>query len=141
MTDRTATCLCGKCHIKLDKITQTALCHCMTCRKRTGSAFAIIATIPNEAFHLERGTPQSESTHTGSGNIHFCADCRCTLWAEFNIMPTAKFVRAGLVDGEDMFDLAEMKPSFEVFTKRRPHWWCAVEGAAQMEEGFKLPKT
>ncbi|KAI7288078.1 hypothetical protein KC345_g51 [Hortaea werneckii] len=38
-------------------------------------------------------------------------------------MPTAKFVRAGLIDGEDMFDLPEMKPSFEVFTKRRPHWW------------------
>lgn len=144
MSARTATCLCGACHVKIDKIVSTALCHCTTCRKRSGSAFAMISSIPDDAFHLEHRTPQSrEKTNPDNGNhttIRYCADCGCTLWAEFSMAPGSKFLRAGVLDGEDAFELPETKPVLEIFTKRRPHWLCAVEGATQMEAAWTMPK-
>ncbi|KAK3670737.1 hypothetical protein LTR78_009429 [Recurvomyces mirabilis] len=139
----TATCKCGAIHIKIDKIVDAGMCHCLNCRKTTSSAFSINAVVPATAFHLEKGTPksfQSPGDPATTATLNFCGDCGSALWVASPKIPELRILKAGILDGDDALDLEVMKPSMEAFTKRRAPWLCAVNGAAQLEEGPNMKK-
>ncbi|HXI87887.1 MAG TPA: GFA family protein, partial [Parvularculaceae bacterium] len=53
-------------------------CHCTNCQKISGSAFAVNATVREDAFAIDKGAPKTAEWTADSGNRRFglfCAAC------------------------------------------------------------------
>lgn len=129
-----------------------ALCHCLDCRKITGSTYSTNLVVPNTTFTLTKGSPK-EYHHkaTDSGNtitLSFCGTCGTTLWSRSSTYGETTVLKAGVLDhestpkanegeakGEGLVWDRETRPLLELYVKRRPAWVAAVEGAVQDEDG------
>lgn len=122
MIIRSGSCLCGKVHykVKSDPI-RIGLCHCMDCRKESGSAFATFGIWPAHAFEASGDVRYYE----GRG---FCVDCGSRVFSE----PAEDEVeiRVGTLDMAP----TDIQPTYELWVKRREDWLAPLEGAEQFEE-------
>ena len=104
-----------------------SVCHCLDCKKRSGSAFAVQARWPADQVAIE-GRSNSWMKVADSGNritYHFCPDCGSDVHYEIE----GKFdglIAIPLGAFEDPYFL---KPAFSVWEKRR-HDWVAILGDA-----------
>ncbi|KAK3646352.1 hypothetical protein LTR56_003112 [Elasticomyces elasticus] len=132
----TATCLCGACHIVIDSILGTGICHCITCRKSTSSTFSLNAVTTKDAFHLISGSPKSYGIVGDNGipsKIFFCGECSSLMWTEYSPRPDLRIVKAGTIDGDDALADEKLQPLVEQYTKRRAPWLCGAVNAKQYE--------
>ena len=78
MTSRTASCRCGQLRaITTGEPVRVSVCHCLDCKKRSGSAFAAQARWPKEQVTVE-GNSKTFVNIADSGNrrtFHFCPEC------------------------------------------------------------------
>lgn len=78
MTTHTASCRCGQLRATVTGApVRVSVCHCLNCKKRSGSAFAVQARWPAEQVTIE-GRSSSFEKVADSGNkatFHFCPDC------------------------------------------------------------------
>ncbi|TRM63514.1 Mss4-like protein [Schizophyllum amplum] len=112
-----------------------AICHCLDCRKISGTTYSTNVLIPADALTLTAGTPKTYSCVGGSGKPitnFLCGDCGSTMWREIAAYPGMKVVKAGTLDAVDALDLA--KPETELFVTRRTKWVQEVQGVAQKEQ-------
>jgi hypothetical protein len=112
------------------------LCHCLTCRKVTGSTYSVCLLVPEDKFKFTSGTPkQTATTHeNGMGiKLSFCGDCGSPLCkvAEAEAFRGLNIVFGGTLDDQDALEKA--KPGGELWIKYRPTWLSEVEGAGQMQ--------
>jgi hypothetical protein len=105
-----------------------SLCHCLDCKKRSGSAFAVQARWPAEQVTVEGRS--KEHVHTAdSGNritFHFCPECGSDVHYEIS----GKFdglVAIPLGAFEDPYFAA---PAFSVWEKRK-HDWVEISGEVE----------
>lgn len=132
----TATCLCDACHIVIGSILGTGVCHCLTCRKTTGSTFSLNAVTNEDALHLISGTPKSHRIVGDNGipsTLFFCGDCSSALWTEYSPKPELRIVKAGTLDGDTALEQEQLQPIVEQYTRRRVPWLCGAKGAKQFE--------
>nr|WP_298101586.1 GFA family protein [uncultured Shinella sp.] len=121
MTVLSGKCLCGRVEVSVrGEPLRIGICHCMDCRKESGSAFTYYGVWPAQRFECS-GEP---SEFRGQ---RFCPHCGSRLFA---------------LDGEE----AEIKlgilsmaptglvPSYELWVKRREPWLHPVKGAKQFHE-------
>ena len=97
--------------------------------------FSISIIAPDASFEVTRGTPQITGNAKGSTSDHklyICGSCASALYAENPALPGSKIVRMGCLDDAEVIEQA--KPVAEFWTKRRPSWLPAVEGAIQNVE-------
>ena len=121
MTERTASCRCGqlKAIVTGDPV-RVSVCHCLDCKKRSGSAFAVQARWPAERVRTE-GQSKSWVNIADSGNrltFHFCPDCGSDVYYLIN----GKFddlvaIPLGAFDDPFFF-----KPNYSVYENRKPDW-------------------
>jgi hypothetical protein len=123
----TATCLCGECHLEIDTIIGTTLCHCTTCRKMSSSSFTINTAIPAAALRVVRGEPKIY-TLTGA-----------SLFLPYGPNPELRILKAGVLDGDDALEADAIKLKAEQHTRRRCGWLQPAEGIRQIE-GQMQPK-
>ncbi|KAJ4401440.1 hypothetical protein N0V82_010869, partial [Gnomoniopsis sp. IMI 355080] len=135
-----------------------ALCHCLDCRKITGSTHSTNLVVPTATFSLTKGTPKEyRHSDNDSGNpviLSFCGDCGSTVWSRTSTYGDTTVIKAGTLDegGESDDDEeggdghqqqqkqqklldVEARPLIELFVRTRPGWVTAVEGAVQVEDG------
>ena len=78
MTSRTASCRCGQLKAAAaGEPVRISVCHCLDCKKRSGSAFAVQARWPAEQVRIE-GQSKTHANVADSGNritFHFCPEC------------------------------------------------------------------
>ena len=118
---RSASCRCGQLRATVtgDPV-RVSVCHCLDCKKRTGSAFSAQARWPGEQVKVE-GDSKMWMHLADSGNRithHFCADCGSTVHYSIE----GKFdglVAIPLGAFDDPFFEA---PSFSVWEVRRHDW-------------------
>ena len=83
MTERTASCRCGQLRATTTgEPVRMSVCHCLNCKKRSGSAFATQARWPSEQVAIE-GQSKSFKKVSDSGNwatFHFCPECGSDLY-------------------------------------------------------------
>jgi hypothetical protein len=121
VTACTASCRCGqlKATVSGDPV-RVSVCHCLNCKKRSGSAFAVQARWPADQVTIE-GRSGSFLKVADSGNsatFHFCPECGSDVYYENN----GKFdglVAIPLGAFDDPFFL---KPSFSVWEERKNDW-------------------
>ena len=121
MTSRTASCRCGQLRAAATgEPGRVSVCHCLNCKKRSGSAFAVQARWPAEQVTVE-GCSKSFEKAGDSGNpatFHFCPECGSDVYYEIN----------GKFDGMIAIPLGAFddpwfaSPRFSVWEERKHDW-------------------
>lgn len=101
-------CLCGDIHVvATGRPYRTGLCHCLDCRKHSGSVFGAYAIFPEAAVSITGGT------HEYAGR-HFCPRCGSSV---FSRSGDEIELHLGAFDAPD-----QLMPSYELWTIRREAW-------------------
>ena len=121
MTERTASCRCGqlKAIVTGDPV-RVSVCHCLDCKKRSGSAFAVQARWPAERVRTE-GQSKSWVNIADSGNrltFHFCPDCGSDVHYEIE----GKFDGLVAIPLGAFEDPYFTSPKFSVWEHRKCDW-------------------
>ena len=121
MDSRTASCRCGQLTATVvGEPVRVSVCHCLNCKKRSGSAFAVQARWPESQVTI---TGQSKTfvmvADSGNrGTYHFCPECGSDVFYE----------NAGKFDGLVAIPLGAFddpyfaSPKFSVWEKRKCDW-------------------
>jgi hypothetical protein len=111
----------------------TGVCHCRTCQKGNGSAFAIVLGVPAPAVTVTGETGTFEGRGDSGQPIYrrFCPKCGSQLIAEAAIMPGMLMITAGTLD-----DPSWVKPAMEIYCDSKQPW---VELAGGMASFAKMP--
>lgn len=114
------SCLCNSIKFEFEsKFNSYGFCHCRSCRKASGSAFA--ANIPVEAarFRLISGDSMLQKYESSPNKYRcFCSNCGSPIYAHVSKNPEVLRVRLGSLDTEFTED-----PKCHYFTKERAHWF------------------
>lgn len=103
-----------------------AICHCLDCRKISGSHYSDNALLTSSQFTVLSGTPKTftiaPKAEGPKANItsHFCGDCGSTLWRSGEAFEGYMSVRLGTLDDETW--IAKGRPDGEYFGERRVAW-------------------
>jgi hypothetical protein len=131
LTTRTASCRCGQLRaIVTGDPVRVSVCHCLNCKKRSGSAFAVQARWPKAQVTIE-GQSKTFEIVADSGNrgtFHFCPECGSEVHYEIVGKFDDKFndlVAIPLGAFDDPFFAV---PSYSVWEERK-HDWVEVVGA------------
>ena len=121
MTTRTASCRCGQLKATATgEPVRVSVCHCLNCKKRSGSAFAVQARWPAEQVMIE-GQSQAHVMVADSGKsatFHFCPDCGSDVYYE----------NSGKFDGLIAIPLGAFddpnfgSPEYSVWEQRKQDW-------------------
>jgi len=121
MTDRTASCRCGQLRATVTgEPVRVSVCHCLNCKKRSGSAFAVQARWPADQVTIE-GLSKSFVKTADSGNravFHFCPECGSDVHYENE----GKFDGLAAIPLGAFDDPPFLTPNFSVWEKRKQDW-------------------
>lgn len=121
MTDHTASCRCGQLKAEATgEPVRVSVCHCLDCKKRSGSAFAVQARWPEEQVRFD-GMSKTWMHDADSGNRithHFCPDCGSTV--HFTI--DGKFDGLVAIPLGAFDDPYFLVPKFSVWEERKHDW-------------------
>ena len=122
----TASCRCGQLKTTVTgEPVRVSVCHCLNCKKRSGSAFAAQARWPEELVTIQ-GRSNSFELVADSGNratFHFCPECGSDVHYDIN----------GKFDGQIAIPLGAfddpyfLSPKFSVWEDRK-HDWLEITG-------------
>jgi hypothetical protein len=126
MTARTASCRCGQLSATVtgDPV-RVSVCHCLNCKKRSGSAFAVQARWPADKVTIE-GRSNSFKKVADSGNwaiFHFCPECG----SDVHYANDGKFDGLIAIPLGAFDDPYSLSPAFSVWEKRK-HEWVEISG-------------
>jgi hypothetical protein len=121
---RTGGCLCGAVRYRVrGEPVLVGRCHCADCRKESGSAFTVYAQWPVEALDVSGEL----ASWDGRG---FCARCGASVLEPPDPGDRLVEIRVGSLDDAP----SGLRPTTEIWVKRREPWLPPVEGAAQHDE-------
>ncbi|KAH8653577.1 Mss4-like protein [Xylariales sp. PMI_506] len=134
---RTGSCLCGAIKIRTEgENLSTHLCHCITCKKITGSAFGSSAVFKDDQVTLTPSSPEVlrlyEDINSVSGkvnNLWFCGKCGSPVRTASSGFKGFVVVPIGILDGDN----EDLKPRSEFFCIRKASWLGSVESSAQFD--------
>lgn len=113
-------CLCGSVQYESAADPQMAgHCHCVDCRKSSGSGHCTHVFVPETAFSVS-GELRFYDRAADSGNIisrGFCPTCGSAILSRNSGMPGMTFVRASSLDDPDI-----IAPQMVVYASRAPKW-------------------
>jgi len=95
-------CLCGKITFEIDgKLGDTAFCHCQSCRRASGSAFAVNSTFRETAMKWLTGREFVAEYESSPGKLRaFCRNCGSPIYARHLEHPKWLSIRLGLLEGD-----------------------------------------
>ena len=124
---REATCSCGQLRIAVEgDPVRVSICHCLACKRRTGSAFGYQARFPIEGFevvgehreHIRYSDDEGEERR-----LFFCPECGSTVYYTLESQPDVVAVPVGAFADPDF-----PPPRVSVYESRRHAWVQLPEG-------------
>ena len=113
-------CLCGAVSYECSaEPTLAAHCHCIDCRKASGTGHGSHMMVPKDAVTVT-GEVKVYDAPADSGNMvgrAFCPNCGCAVYSVNSAMPDVIFLRASSLNDPEVF-----KPRFVVYAGRAPSW-------------------
>lgn len=112
-------CLCGNVRYACQEEHGGGHCHCLDCRKASGTGHGSHMIVPEAAFSLT-GEVKFFDKPADSGNMisrGFCPNCGSAVYSRNSGMAGMVFVRASSLDDPDVF-----KPQMVVYTDRAASW-------------------
>jgi hypothetical protein len=104
---------------------RVSVCHCLNCKKRSGSAFAVQARWPKDHARIE-GQSKTFEIVAESGNratFHFCPECGSDVYYEID----GKFDDLVAIPVGAFDDPWFAKPAYSVWENRK-HDWVEIVG-------------
>ncbi len=130
MNSRTASCRCGQLRATVTgEPVRVSVCHCLNCKKRSGSAFAVQACWPGAQVRIE-GASKSFVKVADSGNrasFHFCPVCGSDVYYEIDGKVDDTFNDLVAIPLGAFDDPFFGSPDYSVFEGRK-HDWVEVVG-------------
>jgi hypothetical protein len=121
VTTRTASCRCGQLSATVTgEPVRVSVCHCLNCKKRSGSAFAVQARWPKAQVRIE-GASKTFVKVADSGNratFHFCPDCGSDVYYEID----GKFDDLVAIPVGAFDDPYFARPAYSVWEERKHDW-------------------
>ncbi len=116
------TCLCGSVKYSSDvEPVMTAVCHCKSCQRQTGTAFSIVVGMPEASLEVDGQENIGEFLGTGDsgGKVHrnFCRNCGSPLWSTCESISGVEFIKAGTLD-----DTSWLDPTAHVWCETMQPW-------------------
>ena len=129
MTTRIAACRCRQLSATATgEPVRLSVCHCLNCKKRSGSAFAVQARWPRDEVTIA-GRSQTFAIAGESGNratFHFCPECGSDVYYEVTgELSGLVAIPLGAFD-DPFFGM----PEYSVFEQRK-HDWVAITGPVE----------
>jgi hypothetical protein len=120
MTTREAKCLCGALSaVATGDPVRNSVCHCLDCKRKTGSAFSWNAHWPED--QVERSGEAVIVTRTSDegfwSRYHSCPACGVAVWYEIERRPGIVSIPVGAFADPDF-----PAPTIEVYGERRCAW-------------------
>ncbi len=132
------SCLCGAVRWSANAEPQSpGHCHCLDCRKSSGTGHASLFMVSAEAFELD-GELRYYAKPAASGNIirrGFCPTCGSFVCSQNEGIPEARFIGANTLDDPERFN-----PSLVVWAKRQPSWDQHVEELPTFDSQPEIPR-
>lgn len=129
----TASCRCKQLRAAaIGDPVRVSVCHCLSCKKRSGSAFAVQARWASERVQIE-GRSKTWVGTADSGNrisFHFCPECGSDVYYEIE----GKFDGLIAIPLGAFDDPYFAEPRFSVWEKRK-HKWVEMTGE-EVERSF-----
>ena len=130
MTSHTASCRCGQLRATVTgEPVRVSVCHCLDCKKRSGSAFAVQARWPKAQVTIE-GKSKSFVKVADSGNratFHFCPDCGSDVYYLIDAKVDATFNDLVAIPLGTFDNPYFLEPAFSVWEERK-HDWVEITG-------------
>ncbi len=126
-------CACGAVRFRMtSKPMFVHCCHCRSCQRESGAAFALNAMIEADRVVLLKGEPETVNTPSDSGKgqkFLRCPDCRIALWSNYaGAGDAVRFVRVGTLDQPDL-----LPPDIHIFTRSKQPWFVLPPGTPAVE--------
>jgi hypothetical protein len=121
VTTRTASCRCGQLRATATgQPARMSVCHCLNCKKRSGSAFAAQARWPAEQVTIEgrSGTFEKAGDSGNSATFHFCPECGSDVF----YLIDGKFEGLVAIPLGAFDDPFFFRPGYSVYENRKPDW-------------------
>jgi hypothetical protein len=133
MTTRRAECLCGRLAATCsgDPV-RISVCHCMACKRKTGSAFGFGAWFSENDVSFEGDATEFVRVGDDGGHIanRFCPNCGTTVSWSIDHLPGVVAVSAGA-----FADLSFPAPSVSVYHESRRYRWVELRAEPLEKRG------
>ena len=95
------------------------VCHCRSCQKSTGSAFASVVAVPTAALTVKGTTTQFDDRGDTGQATHrtFCPACGSTMTQTADVMAGITMVPLGTLD-----DPASVSPAMQIYCDSALSW-------------------
>ena len=117
MTDRTAFCACGQLSATATgEPVRISICHCLDCKRRTGSAFGLQSTWTGEQVAIHGEAREFERFGDDGGNWvreYFCGRCGVRVFYRIELRPGMVSIPVGAFADPDF-----PSPTIEVYGER-----------------------
>jgi hypothetical protein len=125
------SCLCKRVRFEVQgRFGDTSYCHCSMCRKSTGSAFGIYATVGLENLKIVSGAEMIMRYRSSPGvERTFCARCGSTLQFVSEKNPGKVEIAFGTLD-----DDPGMGASRHIYVASKAPWFEITDGLPQFAE-------
>lgn len=124
----TGKCLCGAVRFRAQGAPKVVHCHCPSCRKATGSAFATFADFQKDQV-IFSGSKRKRYQSSEGVYRSFCAECGSTLSYEGQDWPDEIHMLVGSFDKPEDF-----KPQAHVYTCTKLPWIKLNDGLPELEK-------
>jgi hypothetical protein len=97
----------------------TAICHCKSCQRQTGSAFSVVIAVPRGSLSMDGRVATYEITGD-NGEVsrrYFCAKCGSPIAIDPATMPAVTFLSVGTLD-----DTSWVKPQVQLWCESAQSW-------------------
>ena len=127
-------CMCGDISYAISETpTMMGVCHCKHCQRQAGSAFSMMASVPEREFKIERGQLTTYENVTDSGNTAqtmFCGRCGSSICTVLKNQPGVVMLKAGTLDDTSWF-----QPQYHVWSQDKQGWVVLEEDGAHNPTG------
>jgi hypothetical protein len=127
---RHASCCCGQLRITVEgEPVRVSVCHCLACKRRTGSAFGYQARFPVEGLNVEGDHTDYVRFSEDEGEerrMSFCPECGSTVFYTVGSQPDVVAVPVGA-----FADPSFPPPTVSVYESRRHPWVQLPDGIDQ----------
>lgn len=125
----TGRCLCGRVRFEIHgEMGPCAFCHCTSCRRASGSAFAVNAPVRTQDLTWSAGRDSIAEYEASPGKLRaFCRRCGSPIYARRPAEPGWLSVRLGLIDQDPgsrpraHFNVASKAPWFAIMDDLPQH--------------------
>ena len=129
-------CACGAVRYRVaGNPTFASVCHCKFCQRRLASAFAVLASFPEQSVEILQGELAECEYHSDvSGRwlrMNFCAKCGTTVCHTAEIRPGMRTIAAGTFDEQDWFTIDR-----HIWIQSKRPWVSIPPGVAAFQQGY-----